>query len=359
MSKYPATYPTSVFVAGTLVLALTASGAASGQDEHSHDGHRRAVANVREGHGRLDHGEEIDHEHARDDVHDDASAPGDHGGHDDHAEEGVRLPDAVLDEFGVAVGVVTAETIVRTVTLPGEVRANEERVAHIAPRFPGIVKDVHKSVGDFVSRGDALAVVESDESLAPYALKSELSGVIIARHITRGEPITRETQAFVVADLTDVWVDISVYQRDLSRVRVGQEVAISAGHDAELAQGAVAYVAPVLDEATRTAVARVVLPNPARSWRPGMFVTAEITVERIEVEMAVPQGAVQLIDGAFVVFVEEGGAFFPKPVTLGVRDSRFVEIVDGIRVGDRYVSSGAFTLKTELARDELSGGHSH
>lgn len=282
-----------------------------------------------------------------------------HDNHEDHDEEGVRLTDAVLKEFGVEVATAEAGTIVRSVVLPAEIRANEDRVAHIAPRFPGIVKEVRKSVGDVVAQGDTLAVVESNESLAPYALKSELSGVVIARHITRGEPVTRETQAFIVADLSEVWVDISVYQKDLARVQPGQDVEISAGHGREQARGVLSYVAPVLDEVTRTAIARVVLLNPSRRWRPGMFVTAAIAVEQVDARVVIPRGAIQVVEGRKVVFVEVDGAYEPRQVEAGATDERMVEIVSGLSVGDRYAASGAFTLKSELARDELSGGHSH
>ena len=96
-------------------------------------------------------------------------------------------------------------------------RPNADRVAHIAPRFPGIVRDVRKRVGDEVQAGDVLAIVES-ESLSSYEVRAAFAGTVIARHIAPGEAARREEAAFIVADLSNVWVEINVYQQALPQV---------------------------------------------------------------------------------------------------------------------------------------------
>jgi membrane fusion protein, heavy metal efflux system len=202
-------------------------------------------------------------------------------------------------------------------------------------------------------------VIESSESLAPYSLKSEIDGVVIAKHITRGEPVSRETQAFIVADLSDVWIDISVYQKHLRLLRIGQPVVISAGHDLGQAQGELSYVSPVVDEETRTATARVVLPNPVGLWLPGMFVTARVEIGRDEAAVVVPTTALETIDDRTVIFVANGDGFESRPVALGHSNGNRVEVTSGLDPGEQYVSRGGFTLKAELARDELAGGHGH
>ena len=204
-----------------------------------------------------------------------------------------------------------------------------------------------------------LAVIESSQSLAPYSLRSKIGGVVIAKHVTRGEPVSRETQAFVVADLRDVWIDISVYQKDLRLLSLGQTVTISAGHDFEEAMGELSYISPVVDEETRTATARVVLPNLQGLWRPGMFVTARVEVERAPASVVVPTTAIEMIDGRAVIFVSNGEGFEPRQVVLGRSGGDQVEVLSGLAPGESYVSRGGFTLKAELARDELSGGHGH
>ncbi len=280
---------------------------------------------------------------------------------DDHGDEdSVSLPDDVIDEFGIVVGIAGPGAVTRTVTLPAEVRANEDRLAHIAPRFPGIAKEVRKSVGDFVKAGETLAIIESSESLASYPLKAQIDGIVVERHITRGEPVSQSRgRAFTVADLSDVWVDISVYQKHLNSVKLGQTVRISAGHGQDEATGTITYVSPVVDEETRTATARIVLPNPDGHWRPGLFVTAEIDVDQVNVKVAVPRTALEQVEGSTVVFVKGKNGFSPRPVTFGLQGRDLVEVTKGLEAGATYVTQGGFTLKSELAREELSGGHSH
>ena len=286
------------------------------------------------------------------------------GGEEDHGEESVhgarvvRLDAATLEEFGVELAVAGPGWIEKTVSLPAEVRPNQDRLAHIAPRFPGIAREVRAKIGDRVKPGQVLAVIES-EALAPFALKTLIEGVVIAKHITRGEPVSREQAAFVVANLSDVWIDISVYQKDLAVLRNGQPVVVSAGHGREKAEGRISYIAPVVDEETRTAVARVVLPNPEGVWRPGLFVTTRVEVTREQVPLAVPKSALEVLDERHVVFVEDEEGFAPRPVALGRRGDQHVEIRTGLAPGDRYVARGGFTLKAELQRGEFTGGHGH
>lgn len=286
-----------------------------------------------------------------------------HAGHDDegeHAEETIRLSRGVLDEFGIEIATAGPGVLVRTVSLPAEVRPNQNGLAHIAPRFPGVATDVRREVGDTVKAGETLAIIEASQSLAPYSLKTLIDGVVIERHVTRGEPVSQERGAlFTVADLSTVWVDLSVYQRHLPELTLGQRVTVSAGHGLPEAVGALSYVAPVVNEETRTATARVVLDNPDGTWRPGMFVTARVEIGREEVPVAVPRGAIATVEGRPTVFVQDADAFEPRRVELGRQGEDMVEVRAGLAAGERFVARGGFTLKSELAREELSGGHSH
>lgn len=289
--------------------------------------------------------------------------------HDDHGEEQgheeevheeiVSLGADEMREFGIVVAEAGGATLTASVDLPGEIQPNDNTLAHIVPRFPGIVTDVRAQVGDRVKAGQVLAVIESDESLSPYEVKTVLAGTVTAKHITLGEAVSREHAAFVVADLGSVWADITVYQRDLGDVAVGQEVRISAGHAHPPVTGTISYVAPVVDEATRTAVARVVLPNPEGAWRPGTFISARILLDSFVVPVAVPRTALQHFEDRDVVFVQIPEGFMPRPVTVGRSDENTLEIVSGLAAGELYVSQGGFTLKAELGKGSFGGGHAH
>ena len=274
-------------------------------------------------------------------------------------EEELVLSDAELEEFGITLATAGAGRIAKTVELPGEILPNQDRVAHIVPRFPGVVKSVSKAIGDTVKRGDSLASVESSESLSTYAVKSLLEGVVIERHVAVGESVTTARELFVVADLSEVWVDFQAFQKHLPSLRAGQQVHISAGHGLPEAEASVSYISPVVDESTRTATVRAVLPNEKGDWRPGLFVTGRVETTSVDVPIAVPRSAIQTVGEVPVIFVRDHEGFEPRPVHLGQSGPHFVEVSDGLAAGDVYVSSGAFTLKAELQRGELGEGHGH
>ncbi|NNE17989.1 MAG: biotin/lipoyl-binding protein, partial [Myxococcales bacterium] len=124
--------------------------------------------------------------HAKEETHEE------HGEEHDEHSEGVKLTPAEIEEFGVELGNAESGVIALYLSLPGEVRPNADRLAHIVPRFSGIVKAVHANLGDRVRSGQALATIESDESLAPFEVETLISGTVIAKHIALGEAVSRD-----------------------------------------------------------------------------------------------------------------------------------------------------------------------
>ena len=247
--------------------------------------------------------------------------------------------------------------ISQIIELPGEIVLNADKVAHIVPRFPGIVLKVEKNLGDYVQAGEVLAVIQSNQSVSPYEVKSLVSGTIIDKHITKGEFVRDENDIYIVADLSTVWIKISVYAKYLGQVKVGQKVRITASGIDEEAIGVIDYIGPIVGERTRTGQARVVLQNPGKIWLPGLFVTAKILVSDVQVPLAVPDDAVQTVEGFPAVFVFEGGKFHAKPVQLGMNDGKMIEILSGLKPGEEYAASNSFLLKAEFGKSEA--GHAH
>ncbi len=184
-----------------------------------------------------------------------------------------------------------------------------------------------------------------------------LSGTVVEKHITQGEALAADAEAFALADLSTVWVDLSIYQKDMALVREGQEVSVSAGDHSE--RGKISYVRPIVGESTRTATARVVLPNPHGEWKPGMFVNGLVSVDAQEVPVVVPESALQEIDGNTVVFVQTTEGFEPRPVEVAAQNTDQVAIASGLAPGERYVASGGFALKAQLQKGEMGDGHGH
>ena len=303
---------------------------------------------------------------ADEDAHADEHAHDDHA-HDDHAHEHgheeasglgvVTMTPDVVAANGVTMARSGPAVVDTEIDLPGEIVLNADRVAHIVPRFPGIVQSVHKKLGDAVRAGDVLAVVQSNVSAAPYDVTSMVSGTVIEKHVALGEFVRDDADIMVVADLSTVWVNISVYARFLTDVSRGQKVRITSPGVGETATGTIDYVGPIVGETTRTGVARMVLPNPQRIWQPGLFVTAHITVSNASVAVAVPDAAVQTIEGREVVFVRTMNDFTARPVVTGRRGRDWIEIVEGLAPGEDYVAAGSFIFKAELGKSEAAHEH--
>jgi membrane fusion protein, heavy metal efflux system len=196
-----------------------------------------------------------------------------------------------------------------------------------------------------------------DGSLIEYPLPAPFNGTVLEKHIVQGEALEADAAAFDVADLSTVWVDLSIYQSDLALVREGQEVSISAGFDLPDARGTISYVRPIVGEETRTAIARIVLPNPDGLWRPGMFVTGAIGISEVDVAVLAPLTAVQQLEGQDIVFVRTPEGLEPRAIRTGRRSETEVEITSGVASGDEYVASGGFVLKSQLQKSELADEH--
>lgn len=192
--------------------------------------------------------------------------------------------------------------------------------------------------------------------VAPY------DGVVVERHGSRGEVVSPADQLFTIADLSRLWIELDVFERDLTSVSEGQAVGVTtAAWPGRSFPARIGYVADILNVQTRTVRARVEIDNTDGALRPGMFATAVIRTEGGAEVLAVPRDAVQNVEGMDVVWVPgaEPGAFLASPVLLGGElPGGSVEIVAGLDVGDSLVVTGAFTLKAELAKGEF-GGHGH
>ncbi len=202
-------------------------------------------------------------------------------------------------------------------------------------------------------------LLDSDPVVTRFVIRAPFGGTIIEKHIALGERVGAETDIFTVADLSTVWVNVSIYQKDLAAIRKGQTVAIDIGHDIPEAKGTIAWISPHVDEATRTALARVVLPNPDGLYRPGLFLTAKIATSEETASVVVPKGALQTFEGRTVVFVQTNRGFEPVPVEVGQENTDTVEIASGLAEGQHYVSKGAFTLKATLEKGAFGDGHNH
>lgn len=320
-------------IAYTMALAPQAW---SSGDRHEHSGHD-------------DH---VDHdEHG--DLHDHAEDTHDHDAGEHHEKSEFSVAD--FEKAGVTLATAGPGAVDITFDLPGEIRPNGDRIAHLAARFPGIVREVRAGVGDRVSANDVLATIES-ENLSAYPIRAPFSGTIIDRHIVLGETVDNSAAVFILADLSTVWLEVNVHQHALSHIAAGRSVTIREVTGTRTARAEISYVSPIIDQETRTAIARAVVANDDGGWRPGTFVVATVE-EPVEAAVVVPRRALQSFEGAPTVFVVEGDRFEPRNVTIGAQGRSLVEIVSGVATGDRIAAEGSFLVHAELAKGEA--GHDH
>lgn len=272
---------------------------------------------------------------------------------DEHGADRIRISDVKLAAAGIVLAEASAQMLNDTLQLNGLLRANQESVVQVTPRFPGVVRGIRKRIGDTVSKDEPLASVESNQSLTTYDLKAPISGTVVDRQISLGEYASEQKPAFIVADLSTIWVDLSIYRKDIKRVRIGDEVLIDPDDGAGDINGTISYVAPVGASDTQTALARVVLANTEGRLRPGLFVTARLVLAKRSVPVAVRVAAIQTLENKTVIFVREAGdKLEARPVELGESDPRYVEVKAGLAAGERYVAENSFVVKAEMGKGE-------
>jgi multidrug efflux pump subunit AcrA (membrane-fusion protein) len=275
---------------------------------------------------------------------------------EEHAD-GVKLTDAKIAAAGIELAKAGPGVLRDSLLLNGIVQPNQESLLQVTPRFPGIVRDVRKRIGDRVEKGDVLAIVESNQSLTPYELKASLAGTVIDRQTTLGEFVSEQKPAFVIADLSTVWVDFSVYRRDLKRVNIGDQVLIDPADGGQPIESKISYLSPVGSSETQSALARAIVPNSGLRLRPGLFITGRLTLSAKKVNVAVKSSALQTVENRTVVFVRDGEKFEPRDVETGDRDQEIVEITFGVVDGEMYAAKNSFVVKAEMAKGTAEHAH--
>lgn len=281
-------------------------------------------------------------------------------GHDEkgHGDEGVvEMSDARVASSNIEILSARSETLHDSLVLNGILQPNQETLVQVTPRFPGVVREIKKRIGDTVEKGELLAKIESNQSLSVYEMRAPISGTVIDRQISLGEYASEQKPAFIVADISTVWVDLSVYRRNLPRVRIGDKILIDVGDGGKPIEASLSYISPVGSSDTQSALARAVVPNIDMRLRTGLFVSARLILSAKPVAIAVRASAIQTVENRSVVFVRNGDKFEARDVELGARDSDNVEILFGLLDGDRYAAKNSFIVKAELGKGSASHEH--
>jgi membrane fusion protein, heavy metal efflux system len=188
-------------------------------------------------------------------------------------------------------------------------------------------------------------------------LRTPIAGTVAERRVELGALVGREgleSELFVIADLSEVWVELAVSPADLPLIAQGQEITIGAGATGPRTAATIMFVSPLLDKDTRAARVVALLSNPQRLWKPGAFVTAEIQLTQQRVAIAIPKAALQNVKGERVVFVRTAEGFEARKVATGREDDRDIEILSGLAAGENIAVANSFVLKAELGKSEAA-----
>ena len=197
------------------------------------------------------------------------------------------------------------------------------------------------------------------ESSTSTAIRAPFAGVVIAVDAAPGERIGPDSQLFHIADISEVWVQAEVYEKDLGRIQLGRSASIKVDTypDREFL-GRVSYIGDILDPQTRTVKVRCDVSNPDSRLKLDMFATVLLPTTFSKDALAIPAEAIQQIEGRNVVFVRTGATTFErKNVEIGRTIQGAAEVLAGLEAGEQIVTKGAFHLKSMVLGAEIGEEH--
>ncbi len=265
------------------------------------------------------------------------------------------IPAAVAKDAGIVIETAGPAAIRDQVQLIGSVVLDANRHAAIKARFPGIVRAVHVQQGDRVQRGQTLVEVEGNESMRRYPVPAPFDGIVLVRNSNPGD-VADGNILLEVADLSEMWVDVQAIGKDAARLAAGQTMQVAAA-TGDATQTTIIKTLLPLTTRGQSVTARASLANPDGRWRPGMAVSAHVTVAEKQVPLAVKESGLQRFRDFTVVFAQVGQTYEVRMLELGARDGEHVQVLGGLKPGTHYVSEQSFLIKADIEKSGASHDH--
>ena len=321
----------------------------------------------------------------------------------------VKIDPVVVQNIGVRTARAEHRTLARRIVTVGRVDYDERRISRVSPKISGWVERLHVSeTGQPVERGQVLLEVyaprivasaeeyllalenrdvlgrsvypeirETAERLVASArerlrlldvpadeirriertrkvrrtvpLRAPASGIVTRIGVREGQHISPGKVLYEIADLSRVWVYADLFEQDLPWVRVGDEAELRLrALPGRVFRGRIAYIYPYAESRTRTVRVRLEFDNPGLALKPDMYATVHVLASRRERALAIPEEAIVRTGVREQVFVaREGGKFVPREVRLGLAADGWVEVLEGLRPGERVVTSAQFLIDSE------------
>ncbi len=273
-----------------------------------------------------------------------------------HEDNVVNLTKESLSLVTITAEAVTRGNLGMTLKAVGRVGENLNKSAKVTSTFEGRLTKLSADLNDRVKAGDVLGLVQAPELLGKQLeLKAPIDGVITARKSTVGELISKETEIYTISDPTDLWVLAEVKERDIAAVHVGQSATFtSLAYPNETFHGKVVLLGNRVESESRTLEIRIEVSNEDGRLKPGMFTDVEIATTALQDVIVISDEAVQTLGDEQIVFAALSETRFEKRVVkTGLEQHGRVQVLEGLKEGERVVTQGSFILKSELLKGEL------
>lgn len=274
----------------------------------------------------------------------------------DSFEGRISMDAATARDAGITTAAVGPGSIRETVQVPGVVTPLESATAKVMARFPGVVRSVAVRPGDRVAAGAALATINSNASLANYTLTAPIGGTVIVHQATVGDAVGDEP-LFEIADTSRLQVELRVFGAAAQRLRPGAKLRVQRLLDDASTETEILRLLPDVDVLSQTVLARAALRNADGLWRPGSAVDAEIELSRVDVPRAIPVESLQTWRNMTVAFIRVGDVYEVRPLSIGRRDRRAVEVLEGLKAGDEIVVGQSYLIKADIEKSGATHDH--
>ncbi|HNP35399.1 MAG TPA: efflux RND transporter periplasmic adaptor subunit [Woeseiaceae bacterium] len=261
----------------------------------------------------------------------------------------------IAKAFGLETELAGEAVIKETITVYGRVEPNREQHRSVSARFNGTIQSVQVSAGDTVRKGQALATIESNESLNTYTLTAPIGGILTERAANPGEQ-TDGRELFTIVDSSTVWAELAVFPSNRARVREGARVTVH-GAAGEMEWDGVVSRISTIAQPNQSVLARVVLENPDGALVPGTNITAEIEIAEHNVPLAVKRTGLQSFRDFTVVYAQIGDEYEVRMLELGRQDGEWIEVLGGLDAGTRYVTTNSYLVKADIEKSGASHDH--
>lgn len=257
---------------------------------------------------------------------------------------------------GIEIMTAGPATIGETRELFGTVTLDPSARSEIRGQFPGRVVSVTKGVGDYVSRGQLLARIESSESLQIYPVYATASGMIAERHGNAGD-VTGDSPLYVITDPSRTTVVFNIFPKDLALIQPGVRVEIEAMDGTPVAASQLGGYLPEGNAEAGTALVRASVPNRAGRLRAGMALRGKVVVNAMSVPLAVRTEAIQPFRDFKVVFANYGQEYEVRMLELGRSSPEWTEVLGGLKPGTPYAAKGSFLVRADIEKSGASHDH--